>query len=104
MKLLVSAVLAASAIAAAPAYAASEKDLATSKGCLACHGIDNKIVGPGYKEIAAKYKGQKDAEAKLIEKVKKGASGTWGPAAMPPQSPASSDADIKTLVQWILKM
>lgn len=76
--------------------------LAQKSGCLACHKTDAKLVGPAYKDVAKKYAGDKTAEAKLIEKVKKGGSGVWGPVPMPPNSPKVSDADIKKLVQWIL--
>lgn len=91
--------VAAGVLASAPALANLE--LAKSKNCMACHAVDKKLVGPAYQEVAAKYKGQKDAEAKLIEKVKKGGSGVWGPVPMPPNAQVS-DADIKTLVEWIL--
>jgi cytochrome c len=90
------------AIAAGPIQA-NEK-LATDSGCMACHQIEAKVVGPSYKEIAAKYKGDSKAEAALIEKVKKGGAGAWGTLPMPPNSPRVSDADIQTLVQWILGM
>ena len=75
--------------------------LAQKSGCLACHAVDHKILGPAYKDVAAKYKGQ-DVEAKLVEKVKKGGSGVWGPIPMPANSPQVKDEDIKTLVKWIL--
>ena len=81
--------------------AQANQALAKEKGCMNCHAIDAKTVGPGYKEVAAKYKGDKGAEAALIEKVKKGSSGTWGMIPMPANT-AVSDADIKTLVKWIL--
>ena len=87
-------------LAAAPAQASEE--LAKKHNCLACHMLDKKSVGPGYKEIAKKYKGQADAVAKLSEKVKKGGQGVWGPVPMPPNA-AVPDADIKTLVDWLLK-
>jgi cytochrome c len=92
--------LAGQASAAVDAKAAEA--LAQKSGCLACHSVSNKVVGPSYKDIAAKYKGDKGAEAKLIDKVKKGGSGVWGPIPMPPNSPHVKDEDIKTLVQWIL--
>ena len=76
--------------------------LAKKSGCMACHAVDKKRVGPSYKEIATKYKADKAAEAKLIEKVKKGGGGVWGPIPMPPNSPRVRDEDIKTLVRWIL--
>jgi cytochrome c len=91
--------LAAQANAADPAEALAQKS-----GCLACHSVSQKVLGPAYKDIAAKYKGDKSAEAKLIDKVKKGGSGVWGPIPMPANSPQVKDEDIKTIVQWILKM
>ena len=100
---LSNAVLIAAAAAAllAAGSAAANEELAKKSACLACHTVDKKLVGPAYKDIAAKYKGQKDAEAKLIEKVKKGGSGVWGPIPMPPNT-AVKDEDIKTLVKWVL--
>ncbi|MGH8548937.1 MAG: c-type cytochrome [Methylococcales bacterium] len=90
------------AIAAFPVHA-NEK-LTTDNGCMACHKIDTKAVGPSFKEIAAKYKGDAGAEAAMIDKVKKGGSGAWGAVPMPPNSPRVSDADIETMVKWILAM
>jgi cytochrome c len=84
--------------------AAAAKALAQKSGCLACHSVDQKILGPAYKDVAAKYKGDKSAEAKMVEKVKKGGSGTWGPMPMPANSPQVKDADITTIVQWILSL
>lgn len=75
--------------------------LATDSGCTACHGVSNKIVGPAYTEVAAKYKGQADAEAKLVQKVKAGGQGVWGTIPMPPNAQVK-DADITTLVRWVL--
>ena len=89
----------AAALAAAPALA--NEALATKSGCMACHAVDKKVVGPAYKEVAAKYKGDAKAEALLADKVKKGGVGAWGQIPMPPNA-AVSDADIKTLVKWIL--
>jgi len=94
--------LAGQASAAVDAKAAEA--LAQKSGCLACHSVQNKVVGPAYKDVAAKYKGDKTAEAKLIEKVKKGGSGVWGPIPMPPNSPHVKDEDIKTLVEWVLSL
>ncbi len=82
----------------------ANQKLAKDSGCMACHQIDTKVVGPSFKEIAAKYKDDSAAEAALIEKVKKGGSGAWGSVPMPPNSPRVSDADIQTLVEWILGM
>jgi cytochrome c len=86
---------------AAPALANLE--LATKSACTACHAVDKKIVGPAYKEVAAKYKGDAKAEAMLIEKVKKGGVGTWGQIPMPPNA-AVKDDDVKTLVKWVLSI
>ncbi len=76
-------------------------ELAEKSACAACHKADKKHVGPGYKEIADKYAKDKDAEAKLIEKVKKGGVGAWGQIPMPANSNIK-DEDIKTLVKWVL--
>jgi cytochrome c len=92
--------LAAGVVVAAPAQA--DEALAKKSNCLACHQIDKKSVGPAYKDIAKKYKGQNVA-AQLEAKVKKGGQGVWGPVPMPPNA-AVPDADIKKLVDWILKL
>lgn len=76
-------------------------DLAKANGCMNCHMVDKKMVGPGFKDVAAKYKGDAAAEAKLIDKVKKGGTGVWGTIPMPP-NPNVTDANLKTIVQWIL--
>lgn len=83
--------------------AQANEELAKTNNCTACHKVDVKLVGPGYKEVAAKYKGDKKAEALLIAKVKAGGSGVWGPVPMPPNT-AVKDEDIKTLVKWILAL
>jgi cytochrome c len=101
MKLFVGVLVAAGAVIAAPVQA--DEALAKKHNCLACHQLDKKSVGPAYKDIAKKYKGQAGIEAKLAEKVKKGSAGVWGPVPMPPNA-AAPDADIKKLVDWILKM
>ena len=72
-------------------------------GCAACHAVDKKIIGPSYQEVAAKYKGDKEAPAKLAKKVKEGGSGVWGQIPMPPNA-TTSDADVKALVDWILTL
>jgi len=84
---------------AAPAMA--DEALAKSKNCLACHATDKKLVGPSYKDVAAKYAGQKDAADKLAAKIIKGGSGVWGPVPMP-ANPQVNDAEAKKLVAWIL--
>jgi cytochrome c len=96
--LMVGVVL-ASAFASQAAMA--NADLAKAKNCMACHAVANKLVGPAYKDVAAKYAGQKDAEAKLVQKVMKGGSGVWGAIPMP-ANPQVSEAEAKTLVQWVL--
>lgn len=75
--------------------------LAQKSACMSCHGVDKKIVGPAYKDVAAKYKGDKGAAAKLAAKVKAGGKGVWGEIPMPPNA-AVKDEDIKSLVDWIL--
>jgi len=99
MKLIVATVATAAALIAAPAMAGKELDLATKSGCMACHAVDKKLVGPAYQDVAKKYKPAD--EAKLAAKVKAGGSGVWGPVPMPPNA-AVKDDDIKTLVKWIL--
>ena len=71
---------------------------------MACHAVDKRLVGPAWKDVAAKYRGQKGAEARLIEKVAKGGVGVWGTVPMPPNSPQVSRNDIKTLVRFILRL
>ena len=84
--------------------AASPQDALTAAGCMACHAKDKKMVGPSFKDIAAKYKGQGDAVAKLAEKVRKGGSGVFGPVPMAPNGPDKiSDADLKAAIDFILK-
>ena len=92
--------MAAAGILAAPVAQADEA-LLKKHNCIACHQIDKKVVGPAYKDVAKKYKGQKDVVAKLAEKVKKGGQGAWGPVPMPPNAQVP-DADIKKMVEFIL--
>ena len=101
MKQLLGACAAALALTLVNSAAANEK-LAQASGCMVCHGIDKKVIGPSYKEVADKYRG-KGAEAALIQKVKGGGQGAWGSTPMPP-NPHVKDEDIKTLVVWILGM
>jgi cytochrome c len=81
----------------------ANEELAKKNACLACHMVDKKLVGPAYKDVAAKYAGQADAEAKLVKKVKEGGSGVWGQIPMPPNTNVS-EADAKALVKWILSI
>ncbi len=93
----------ASAPSPAPAKSDAKLDqlaLAASSGCMACHAVNNKIVGPAFKEIAEKYKGTSDAESYLIAKIKAGGSGVWGAVPMPPQSHVA-DADVAAIARWI---
>jgi cytochrome c len=89
------------AIAALPAVA--NEELAKKNACTACHAVDKKIVGPAFKEVAAKYRNDKTAEAKLVKKVKEGGVGVWGQVPMPPNSTVS-DKDIQALVKWVLSL
>ena len=99
MKLIAATLFAATALVATNAMA--NADLAKKSNCMACHAIDKKLVGPAYQEVAKKYAGDKGAEAMLVEKVKKGGTGTWGKVPMPPNANVK-DEDIKTLVKWVL--
>ena len=93
------------ALAASPTYAGAADDgaaLAAKHACAACHSIDKKIIGPAYKEVSAKYKGNKEALELLEKKVRDGGSGVWGAIPMPPHKGKVSDADIKTIVTWVL--
>ena len=91
--------LAMTLFVAVPAMA--DQALATSKNCMACHAVDKKLVGPSYKDVAAKYAGQKDAVEKLAVKIIKGGSGVWGPIPMPPNAQVN-EADAKKLATWVM--
>ncbi|MEO6280077.1 c-type cytochrome [Roseateles sp.] len=84
----------------APAAAFANPELAQKKNCMACHAIDKKLVGPAYKDVAAKYANDKDAYKKLAEKIQKGGSGVWGAMVMPPN--AVTPAEAETLAKWVL--
>ena len=99
MRYAIALAAALGAVAATPALA--NQQLAQQKNCMACHAVDKKLVGPAYKDVAAKYAGQKDAVDKLAQKVIKGGSGVWGPVPMPANAQVT-EAEAKTLVQWIL--
>ena len=101
MKILLTSLFVSAGLLASAGNALASEALAKKHNCMACHAMDKKLVGPSYQEVAAKYKGQKDAEAKLADKVKKGGTGAWGQIPMPPNA-AVPDADIKTLVKWVL--
>ncbi|MBC3876092.1 c-type cytochrome [Undibacterium flavidum] len=83
--------------------AMANADLAKAKNCMSCHSVDNKILGPGFKDVAKKYAGDKTAEAKLVTKVLKGGSGSWGTIPMPANAQVS-EAEAKTLVKWVLSL
>ncbi len=98
--LFIASVLLAAGVSA-PAFADAGGDLAKAKNCMACHAVANKVVGPGFKDVAKKYAGQKDAEDKLTQKVLKGGSGVWGAIPMPANAQVS-EAEARTLVKWVL--
>lgn len=89
-------------VAMQSAVAATGEELFKSKGCAACHSIDTKLVGPSYKDVAAKYAGQGDAVATLAASIKNGSQGKWGPIPMPPNQ--VTDEEAKTLAEWILSL
>jgi cytochrome c len=91
-------IAAVATLVAGPVFA--NLDLATKKNCMACHAVDKKVVGPAYKEVAAKYAGDKAAADKLAEKILKGGVGVWGQVPMPP-NPITAD-EAKTLANWVL--
>ena len=82
-----------------PAFAST--DLAQKKNCMACHAVEKKVIGPSYKDVAAKYAAQKDAADKLAQKILKGGSGVWGAVPMP-ANPQVSEAEAKLLAAWVL--
>lgn len=90
------------AIAAVTSPAFANEELAKKKNCLACHAKDTKLVGPAYKDVAAKYAGQKDAVAKLADKIQKGGVGVWGQVPMP-ANPVTPD-EAKQLATWVLSI
>jgi cytochrome c len=90
----------AASLLIAPAARASA-DMAQKKNCMACHATDKKLIGPSYKDVAAKYGGQKDAADKLAQKILKGGSGVWGAVPMP-ANPQVTEAEAKQLAAWVL--
>jgi cytochrome c len=87
------------AVASGPVFAQAE--LAKQKNCMACHAVDKKLVGPSYKDVAAKYKADKDAPAKLAKKIREGGVGVWGQVPMP-ANPQVNDAEAASLAKWVL--
>jgi cytochrome c len=102
MKTVFALLAAATVLTASPAFA--NEELAKKKNCLACHQVATKVVGPAYKDVAAKYAGQKDAVDKLTAKVLAGGAGVWGQIPMPANKGMVSEAEAKTLVTWILSL
>jgi len=96
-------VIAAGLLAAGAAQAQDGEALLKKYGCVACHANDKKVVGPAYVEVAAKYKGDAGAAAKLAAKVKAGGTGVWGQIPMPP-NPSVPDADMKTIIAYVLAL
>ena len=94
-------VFSAITVLAAAQPALADQALATAKNCMTCHAVDKKLVGPSYKDVAAKYANQKDAADKLAVKIMKGGSGVWGAIPMP-ANPQVNEADAKKLATWVL--
>ena len=103
MKIAAAAFAAAGLFAAGAVHADAGEDMLKKNGCTACHAIYKKLVGPTYMDVAAKYKGDAGAAAKLADKVKKGGTGAWGQVPMPP-NPQVSDADLKAMIAYILAL
>ena len=100
-KLFAQIAIAVAVTAAAPAFA--DQALATAKNCMACHAVDKKLVGPAYKEVAAKYAADKSAADKLAVKILKGGSGVWGAVPMPANAQVN-EAEAKKLAAWVLSL
>lgn len=108
MRSIVAGLALASSTALAEAPAAdpgttSAEGLLKKYACIACHTVDTKLVGPAYKDVAAKYRNEKNAEQMLAEKVKKGGVGVWGQVPMPPNATVP-DADLQAMIKWILAL
>ena len=100
---LLAAIWGANSACAQQVEPAKAEALLKNYDCMNCHGIDKRVVGPAFNEVAAKYKGDAGAAEKLMEKVRNGGSKVWGPVPMPP-NPKVSDADLKTVVAYILTL
>src|SRR4051812_20601881 len=98
-----SALFALAAPAAGSGPALADQALANAKNCMSCHAVDKKLVGPAYKDVAAKYSGQKDAADRLATKIMKGGAGVWGPVPMP-ANPQVNEAEAKKLAAWVLTL
>ena len=99
MKTLAVSVVAALSLVSGAAHASA--DLAKAKNCMACHALDKKLVGPAYKDVAAKYASDKDAAGRLAKKIREGGTGVWGQVPMP-ANPQVSEAEAQTLAKWVL--
>lgn len=99
MKHVVALAVLGLAVASSPVLA--QADLAKQKNCMACHAVDKKLVGPSYKDVAAKYKADKDAPAKLAKKIREGGVGVWGQVPMP-ANPQVNEAEAASLAKWVL--
>lgn len=102
MKKLFAVAAIAGLLGSTAAFADAGADLAKAKNCLACHAVDKKLVGPSYKDVAAKYKGDKKAAEALAATIKAGGSGKWGPVPMPPNN--VTDDEAKKLASWVLSL
>jgi cytochrome c len=98
-KMLLAPVILLACMTALPAQA--DQALAASKNCLACHALDRKVVGPAFKDVAAKYASDKTAVDRLATKIQKGGAGAWGPVPMPANTQVN-DAEAKKLAAWVL--
>jgi cytochrome c len=96
-------IAAAAALAIGSNIASADEALAKKSACMSCHQMERKVVGPAYKDIAKKYKGDAKAAEHLVNVIKKGGKGVWGPVPMPPH-PQVSDADAKKLADWVLSL
>jgi cytochrome c len=96
-------IAAAAALALSAGAASADQALAQKSACMSCHQVDKKVVGPAFKDVAKKYKGDAAAHDRLVGVVKKGGKGNWGQVPMPPH-PQVSDADAKKLVDWVLSL
>ena len=103
MKLSAISALLATALLASASPARADQALANSKNCMSCHAVDKKLVGPAYRDVAAKYKADKAAPDRLAAKVMNGGGGVWGAVPMP-SNPQVNDAEARKIVSWILSL
>ena len=97
-------ILATGLVLVGDALAENGDALAKNNNCMTCHAVDNKGLGPSFKDIAAKYKGDKGAQAAMEKKVRNGGAGAWGKMPMPATAMSVSDGDIKSIVGWVLSL